>query len=98
MLIRIWTTEIHAEKESIYLSYGQDKSRWMFLQQPGCLGVLFLILPEGRHAACSFWRSQADIDLLQNSESYQKTSAGLEATGALKGSPEVVIYAVEGVR
>ena len=96
MLMRIWTTGVRADREADYLRYANERSRPMFLSAPGCLGVLFLRLPDGRHAAGSFWTDEEDIVRLQESDSYRATVAGLLATGSLTGEQTLIVYAVEG--
>ena len=95
MLMRIWTTRIAENREEEYLAFAESRSRAMFRSQPGCLGVLFLKSGE-EHAACSFWRSQADLDALAHSSSYRETRAAFEATGLLVGDATVRVYEVEG--
>ena len=64
MIVRIWTTLVADGRDAEYLAFAQQRSRVMFLSQSGCLGVLFLKASDGRHAACSFWRSAADVAAL----------------------------------
>ena len=68
----------------------------MFLSQPGCLGVLFLKSVDGKHAACSFWKSEEDIAALANSLMYKSTVSDLLATGVLAGEASISLYDVEG--
>lgn len=96
MILRIWTISVDPLKEAEYLAYARSRSRAMFLAQDGCLGVFFLRHPDGRHAACSLWRDARAVEALANSASYQQTAAGLEATGALRGAAEVVVFDVTG--
>ncbi len=96
MLVRLWTTQITLSHEADYLRFAEQRSRAMFLEQPGCLGVFFLRLPDGRHTACSFWRDQADIDALRDSPSYQATAGALGQSGILVGDQDVIVYQVEG--
>jgi heme-degrading monooxygenase HmoA len=96
VIVRIWTTDVVPGREPEYVRFAQERSRAMFLVQPGCLGVLFLRTSDGRHAACSFWRSAADVASLARSPSYQATAAALGATGVLEGKARVVVYEVEG--
>lgn len=96
MIVRIWMTNIAAEREAEYLAFAQQHSREMFLSQTGCLGVMFLKENDGKHAACSFWSSRADIEVLASSSSYIATVADLIATGILVGEATVTVYDVEG--
>jgi len=96
VIVRIWMTGVAPGREAEYLRFAQERSRAMFLAQPGCLGVLFLRTSDGRHAACSFWRNAADVASLARSPSYQATAAALGATGVLVGEAHVVAYEVEG--
>jgi heme-degrading monooxygenase HmoA len=96
MLVRLWTTRVTPGREPDYLQFAQDRSRAMFLDQAGCLGVLFLTLPDGRHTACSFWRSRAHIEALAGSRTYQETANALGRSGILAGDQDVVVYEVEG--
>lgn len=96
MIVRIWVTRIADGREAEYLTFAQDRSRLMFLSQPGCLGVLFLKAADGKHAACSFWESGADIESLASSPSYNATASDLAATGVLLGEATVTVYEVEG--
>ena len=96
MIVRIWTTHVADGRETDYLAFAQQRSRVMFLSQPGCLGVLFLKASDGRHAACSFWHSAEDVEALSASSTYQATASALAATGALVGEATVRVYEVEG--
>ena len=96
MIVRIWTTQIAAGRETEYLAFAQERSRLMFLSQPGCLGVLFLKADDRKHAACSFWNSMVDIESLANSPSYSATVSALVATGVLLGEATTTVYEVEG--
>ncbi|HEV2914966.1 MAG TPA: antibiotic biosynthesis monooxygenase [Pyrinomonadaceae bacterium] len=96
MIVRIWTTRLADGREDEYLAFARERSRAMFLSQPGCLGVLFLKAEDGRHAACSFWKSAADVRALASSPSYNETATALAATGALSGESAVIVYEVEG--
>jgi heme-degrading monooxygenase HmoA len=96
MILRQWTTSIRVEAEDVSLAFARERSRAMFLSQPGCLGILFLRLPDGRHAACSLWRDAEAIRALGSSASYRETADALQRTGALVGEPEVTVCDVEG--
>lgn len=96
MILRIWTTRVNPAREDEYLAYARVHSRAMFLAQDGCLGVLFLRRADGRHAACSIWRDAAAVDALACSVAYQHTAAGLAATRALMGEPEIELFALTG--
>ena len=91
MIVRIWTTHIADGREAEYLAFAQERSRVMFLSQPGCLGVLFLKADDGEHAACSFWNRIADIEALASSSSYHATASDLTATGVLLGDRKSVV-------
>jgi L-amino acid N-acyltransferase YncA len=95
-LMRIWTTRVAAGRESEYLAFAQTRSRPMFLTQPGCLGVLFLKMDSGEHAACSFWSGRRELTSLATSARYQQTVADLERTAALVGDARVAVYEIEG--
>lgn len=96
MIVRMWTTEVLPDRTAEYLAFARSRSSSMFLQQDGCLGVLFLRLPDDRHVACSFWRDAAAVDALSSSATYRETAAALAATGALRGQQTVVAYQLEG--
>lgn len=96
MRLRIWTTDIVAEREEEYLAFAKERSREMFLAQPGCLGVLFLKASDGKHAACSFWTNSADVDALASSLTYKATVSDLEASGLLIGNANTRLYEIEG--
>jgi heme-degrading monooxygenase HmoA len=96
MIVRLWTTHVADGREAEYLAFAQDRSRLMFLSQPGCLGVLFLRAIDGKHVACSFWKSSADIESLASSSSYNATASELAATGILLGQATITVYDVEG--
>lgn len=95
-LVRLWAVSIRPGAEAEYLAFARERSRAMFLAQPGCLGVLFLGMADGRHAACSLWRDAAAIEALASSPSYRETAAALLASGLLAGTPEVQVHALEG--
>jgi len=96
MLVRIWTTQIASGREPEYLAFANERSREMFLSQPGCLGVLFLKTNHGEHAACSFWSSNVEIGALTSSSSYNATVSDLRATGVLLGEAKATVYDLEG--
>lgn len=96
MIMRIWTTRIHSDREPDYRAFVNSRSRAMFRSQPGCLGVVFLHGDDDEFGACSFWRNVADIEALAASPSYQETVAALHATGILLGEANVHVYEVHG--
>lgn len=96
MIVRIWTTGVTPGRERDYLAFARNRSRPMFLAQPGCLGVLFLRAEDGSRAACSFWRAPSDVEALATSTSYQSTAAALGGSGILSGTPALAVYEVEG--
>lgn len=96
MILRIWTTRVDPAREDEYLAYARSHSRAMFLAQDGCLGILLLRRDDGRHAACSIWRDATAVDALARSVTYQQTAAGLAATRALIGEPEIELFALTG--
>lgn len=96
MILRIWTTSIIEGRELDYLKFARERSALMFLSHPGCLGVLFLKSADGKHAACSFWKSDQDIAALANSSSYKATVSDLNAISVLAGDATIGLYEVEG--
>jgi heme-degrading monooxygenase HmoA len=96
MIMRVWTTAVVVGREADYLKFAQERSALMFLSQPGCLGVLFLKGVDEKHAVCSFWKSDADIALLEISSTYRSTVSDLLSTGILAGEATVQLYDVEG--
>ena len=96
MIARIWTTAIDERREAEFLAYARTRSRAMFLEQPGCLGVLFLRDSPGMYRVCSFWEDRGGIDALANSTTYQQTVRGLIATDTLRGDASVELYEVMG--
>jgi heme-degrading monooxygenase HmoA len=96
MIIRIWETGVVPARAAEYLAFAETRSRAMFLEQPGCLGVLFLRAEGDRHAACTFWRDADAIAALESSERYRATVAALTATGVLVAPQTVRVYEVEG--
>ena len=96
LIMRIWTTRIHSDREADYRAFANSRSRAMFRLQAGCLGVVLLHGANDEYGACSFWRSAADIEALEASAAYQETVAALHATGILLGEASVRVYEVHG--
>jgi len=95
MLARTWTTQIPEGREIEYDASALSRSRWMFEQQPGCLGVLFL--RAGASATVvSFWKDQESIDALASSDSYRQTASALVGSGAVGEPFTVTVFDVTG--
>jgi heme-degrading monooxygenase HmoA len=96
MIVRVWTTDVAPGREEDYLQFANSASLEMFLDQPGCLGVLFLRGAEPAHAVCSFWSDAAAVDAFNRSARYAATVSDILATGALAGVQTVMTWEVEG--
>ena len=96
MIARVWTTAIDELREADFLGYARTRSRAMFLEQPGCVGVFFLRESSGVYRVLSLWEDGRCMDALARSTSYQQTVQGLIATGTLRGNAEVELYEVMG--
>ena len=95
MLIRTWRTAIDYERVDEFESFARTYSLPMFLQQPGCLGVMFSRTGADT-TTFSFWEDRASIDSLRSSSSYQETVQRIQETGFLRGEAEVRIHPIFG--
>jgi len=96
MIVRVWTTDVAPGREEDYLQFANSASLEMFLDQRGCLGVLFLRGAGPAHAVCSFWSDAAAVDEFNRSPRYAATVRNILATKALVGDQTVTTYDVEG--
>jgi len=94
--MRIWRTEVAPEHVEAYQRFAQERSLPMFQEQPGCLGVLFTHVRDGRRAVVSFWQDIADVQRLDSSPTYRDTSNALITAGYLIGDQTVDVLTVEG--
>ena len=95
MVARIWRTQIDETRADDYRRFAQTKSLPMFRDQPGFLGVLFGA-PRGQRTVITLWSDLASAQPLDQSASYKRTVADIEATGFLYGESSVDVLELEG--
>lgn len=67
MHLRIWRTHLREGVEDGYTQFAEIRSRPMFEQLDGCLGVQFCSGPGGARAVLTYWADQGAIDQLVES-------------------------------
>jgi heme-degrading monooxygenase HmoA len=91
----MWSTQVDPERLDEYLRFAHTISLPMFREQRGFLGVLFAG-DGGRQIVISFWSDLDAVATLASSSSYSHTVQAIEATGFLRGSSHVEVFALEG--
>ena len=95
MVVRIWRTQVHEERQLAYEAFARERSLPMFREQPGFLGVLFAKSPEGC-AVITLWRSLDDVQRLDQSPTYNETVAAITDAGLLDGPSSVEVFETHG--
>jgi heme-degrading monooxygenase HmoA len=95
MVARIWRTRIDETRADDYRRFAEAKSLPMFREQPGFVGVLFAANLAER-AVITLWRDIDSARRLDQSETYKRTVAEIEATGFLRGESSVEVLELEG--
>ena len=95
MLIRIWQVKVKPDRFDELEDFSNARSLPMFMQQEGCLGVLFS-RDEHYCATISFWEDMKAIEQLKDSSSYNDTVEKIVATGMLEGEQSVEIFETFG--
>jgi heme-degrading monooxygenase HmoA len=95
MVARIWRTQIDETRADEYRRFAHAKSLPMFREQPGFVGVLFAAKP-GQRAVITLWSDVAAAKRLDQSATYKRTVADIEATGFLYGESTVEVLELEG--
>ena len=91
MLVRVWTVDIKKEKIKELEIFANTISLPMFIEQEGCLGVLFTKNSD-EASTITFWDSQESIDKLATSVSYQDVVKQIEESGILAGNHKSETY------
>ena len=95
MIVRLWRTLVERSRRNDYEHNERNRSTPMFLEQPGCLGVLFL--RSGDHCfALTFWQDWDAVNRLKASPSYLQTVAFYGSSGMLVGEPSLEVFEVQG--
>ena len=95
MVLRIWRSGIDELRADEYREFARRSSTPMFSKQPGFLAVLFAAAPRQR-AVVTLWESRAEAEALENSDSYLRTVAAIEAAGFLDGESHVETLELQG--
>lgn len=92
-IMRIWQTQVRADRIGDYERFARERSLPMFRRQGGFEGVVM-----GREGTdcrvITFWRDEAAVEALSRSESYCNTVTAIEAAGFLAGGQSVRCFAV----
>ena len=91
MLVRVWTVDIKKEKIKELEEFANTISLPMFIEQEGCLGVLFTKNSD-EASTITFWENQESIDKLATSVSYQDVVKQIEESGILAGNHKSETY------
>lgn len=95
MIVRIWRTQIDAERVDEYEGFAQEQSLPMFRLQRGFLGVVFAGTAADR-AVITFWEDDEAVAELERSTSYRETVERIVATGLLSGEQSVELLRSHG--
>jgi len=98
MVVRIWRTGGDRSRLEEYTGFEEEYSLPMFCEQPGLMGLYFLLAGENRAAALTFWEDMAAVEALATSSSYLRTVQELVDTGLLIGGQSVDVFEVHGGR
>ena len=97
MVLRTWRTGIDESRSDEYLEFAERNSIPMVRAQAGFVGVIFAA-KAGERAVVTFWESAAAAQALEQSASYLRTVAALEAAGFLIGPSSVEAFELEGAQ
>jgi len=97
MYTRLWTTGYDVARKDELDAFADQVSGPMFDQLPGCLGYIHASTDE-RWITQTFWESESDIRLAEESSVYQDVVARILDAGFLRGAQttdvlEVTSYA-----
>jgi heme-degrading monooxygenase HmoA len=95
MIVRMWTTSVVPQRIAEYERFAARESLPMFKSQRGNLGVLFT-RSGSTCTVVSLWDSNAAVDALSRSPTYQRTVRRIMATGFLKGPSSTTVWETHG--
>lgn len=95
MIVRMWTASVAEDRITDYERFAATESLAMFKSQRGNLGVFFT----RRESTCtvvSLWDSDAAIEALTASPTYERTVRRIMATGFIVGVATTTTWECHG--
>ena len=95
MILRIWKTQVVAERAREFEEFGRKYTTPHFQQYTGFLGV-FYTRTGTSCATVSLWKDMKAVEKLATSQTYQDIIEKIQNAGFLKGEQFTEAYEVQG--